>query len=62
AGATGYRVLELSRHADLLAIGGKDADAVISADPSLTGDRAKALRLARELLTPRVTVDSENGS
>jgi ATP-dependent DNA helicase RecG len=59
AGATEYRVLEMSRHAALLEIAGKDAEAVIAADPKMSGDRAKALRLARELLTPRVNAETE---
>jgi ATP-dependent DNA helicase RecG len=62
AGATEYRVLEMSRHAALLEIAGKDAEAVIAADPKMTGDRAKALRLARELLTPRVNAETESQS
>ena len=59
AGATDYRVLEISRHAALLEIAAKDAEAVIAADPKLTGARANALRIARELLTPRVNADAE---
>ena len=62
AGATEYRVLEMSRHAALLEIAGKDAEAVIAADPKMTGDRAKALRIARELLTPRVNAETESQS
>ena len=54
AGATDYRVIDLSRHADLLAIAKKDAMAVIETDPDLAGPRGQALRLVRELLTPRV--------
>ena len=54
AGATDYRIIDLSRHADLLAIAKKDATAVVEADPDLTGPRGKALRLVRELLTPRL--------
>jgi hypothetical protein len=45
-----------------LEIASKDADSVTTADPDLKGDRAKALRLARELLTPRVAPDSDAGS
>lgn len=62
AGATDYRILDLSRHADFLEIAAKDAEAVIAADSALTGARAQALRIARELLTPRVTSDPEAGS
>ena len=51
-----------SRHAALLEIAGKDAEAVIAADPKMTGERAKALRLARELLTPRVNAETESSS
>ena len=54
AGATDYRIIDLSRHADLLAIAKKDATAVVEAAPDLTGPRGKALRLVRELLTPRL--------
>jgi len=62
AGATEYRALDTSRHAGLLEIAGKDAEAVIAGDPKLSGERANALRLVRELLTPRVTTDPESGS
>ncbi|MBA3067212.1 MAG: ATP-dependent DNA helicase RecG [Hyphomonas sp.] len=62
AGATEYRVLDMARHSELLEIAGRDADAVIAADPRLKGERANALRIARELLTPRVTIDSDAGS
>ncbi|KJS36383.1 MAG: ATP-dependent DNA helicase RecG [Hyphomonas sp. BRH_c22] len=54
AGATDYRLIDLSRHAGLLAIAKKDATAAIDADPELAGPRGQALRLVRELLTPRV--------
>ena len=54
AGATDYRVLELSAHAELLSIARKDAEAVVAADAELAGDRGQALRLVRELLTPRL--------
>jgi len=54
AGATDYRIIDLSRHADLLAIAKKDATAVVDADPDLVGSRGQALRLVRELLTPRL--------
>jgi ATP-dependent DNA helicase RecG len=62
AGAAGYRVLDIGRHASLLEIAGKDAEAVIAGDPKLSSDRAAALRIVRELLTPRVTVDAEASS
>ena len=55
AGATEYRVLDTARHSALLEIAAKDAEAVMAADPSLSGARANALRLARELLTPKLT-------
>jgi ATP-dependent DNA helicase RecG len=58
AGATDYRVIDLSRHADLLAIAKKDATAVVEADPELAGPRGQAMRLVRELLTPRVATGS----
>jgi ATP-dependent DNA helicase RecG len=54
AGATDYRIIDLSRHADLLAIAKKDATAVVEADPDLAGPRGQALRLVRELLSPRL--------
>ena len=54
AGATEYRVLDTGRHSALLEIAAKDAEAVMAADPSLSGARANALRLARELLTPKL--------
>jgi ATP-dependent DNA helicase RecG len=54
AGATDYRIIDLSRHASLLAIAKKDATAVVDADPDLAGQRGQALRLVRELLTPRL--------
>ena len=60
AGATDYRIIDLSRHADLLAIAKKDATAVVEADPDLAGPRGKALRLVRELLTPRLNATAAN--
>jgi len=54
AGATDYRVLDLARHAPLLEIAKKDAEAIVSRDPQLSGERGQALRLVRELLTPRI--------
>jgi ATP-dependent DNA helicase RecG len=54
AGATDYRVLDLARHADLLDIALKDAGALVTRDPELQSDRGQALRLVRELLTPRM--------
>jgi ATP-dependent DNA helicase RecG len=60
AGATDYRIIDLSRHADLLAIAKKDATAVVTADPDLAGARGKALRLVRELLTPRLNAGAAN--
>ena len=37
AGATEYRVLDMAHHAALLEIAGKDAEAVMAADPKLKG-------------------------
>jgi ATP-dependent DNA helicase RecG len=54
AGATDYRVLDTGRHAAFLEIAAKDSEAVMAADPALSGARANALRLARELLTPKL--------
>ena len=58
AGATDYRVIDLSRHVDLLAIAKKDATAVVEADPDLAGPRGQSLRLVRELLTPKIETGS----
>ncbi len=60
AGATDYRIIDLSRHAELLAIAKKDATAVVDADPDLVGSRGQALRLVRELLTPRLNAAASN--
>ena len=54
AGATDYRVLDLARHAPLLEIAKKDAESIVAKDPELAGSRGGALRLVRELLTPRL--------
>jgi ATP-dependent DNA helicase RecG len=54
AGATDYRVLDTGRQAAFLEIAAKDSEAVMAADPALSGARANALRLARELLTPKL--------
>lgn len=61
AGLTDYRIIDLARHGSLLAIARKDAEAVLAADPERKGERWQALRLARELLTPRLT-QNESGS
>ncbi|MFN7054120.1 ATP-dependent DNA helicase RecG [Hyphomonas sp.] len=62
AGMTDYRVIDLSKHAPLLPIARKDAEALLSADPERTGARWQALRIARELLTPRIAAGSETAS
>lgn len=62
AGATDYRIIDLARHGALLAIARKDAEAVLAGDPERKGSRWQALRLARELLTPRVVQGAETGS
>ncbi|MFN3314435.1 MAG: ATP-dependent DNA helicase RecG [Hyphomonas sp.] len=62
AGMTDYRIIDLARHGDLLAIARKDAEAVLSADPERKGARSQSLRLARELLTPRLAAVSETAS
>jgi ATP-dependent DNA helicase RecG len=54
AGATDYRVIDLSKDAPLLAIAGKDAEALVNSDPDLESVRGRALRLVRELMVPRV--------
>ena len=54
AGATDYRILDLARHASLLEMAAKDAQSVVTRDPELSGERGSALRLVRELLTPRI--------
>lgn len=55
AGAADYRIIDLARDADLLAISARDAAACVTADPGLAGERSSALRLARLLLTPRLS-------
>lgn len=62
AGLTDYRIIDLARHGGLLAIARKDAEAVLAADPERKGARWQALRLARELLTPRIVQGAEAGS
>lgn len=62
AGLTDYRVIDLARHGEFLAIARKDAEAVLAADPERKGERWQALRIARELLTPRVVQAAETGS
>ncbi|MCA8902462.1 MAG: ATP-dependent DNA helicase RecG [Hyphomonas sp.] len=54
AGATDYRVIDLSKDASLLAIAAKDAEALVAADPELDSLRGHALRLVRELMVPKV--------
>ena len=53
AGATDYRVIDLSEDAALLAIAAKDAEALVTSDPDLESVRGRALRLVRELMVPR---------
>ncbi|HRJ00007.1 MAG TPA: ATP-dependent DNA helicase RecG [Hyphomonas sp.] len=60
AGLTEYRVLDTARHSALLEIGAKDAEAVFSSPGGASGERANALRIVRELLTPRVVADAES--
>ncbi|MFN4184940.1 MAG: ATP-dependent DNA helicase RecG [Hyphomonas sp.] len=62
AGMTDYRIIDLARHSALLEIARKDAEAVLTGDPDRKGERWQALRLARELLTPRVAQGAETGS
>ncbi len=59
AGEAGYRIVDLPRHAGLLDIARRDIGFVIAADPMLVGERAQAIRLARELLTPRLPATAE---
>ena len=54
SGAIDYRIVDLSKHADLIDIARKDARLAIERDPGLTGERGKALSLLRELLSPLV--------
>jgi ATP-dependent DNA helicase RecG len=61
AGATDYRVLDPVRHSALLEIAAKDAEAAISGSGTAS-DRAGALRILRELLTPRLSSDPETAS
>ncbi len=59
AGEAGYRIIDLARHAGLLEIARKDIAQVTAADPMLTGERANAIRLVRDLLTPKLPAMSE---
>jgi ATP-dependent DNA helicase RecG len=54
AGATDYRVIDLSEDAALLAIAAKDAEALVTSDPDLESVRGRALRLVREMMVPRL--------
>lgn len=60
AGLTEYRVLDTARHSALLDIGAKDAEAVFNGPGGASSERANALRIVRELLTPRIVDDAEN--
>ncbi|MBY9067809.1 ATP-dependent DNA helicase RecG [Hyphomonas sp. WL0036] len=62
AGATDYRVIDLAKHAPLLEIARKDAEAVLASDPEHKSERWQALRMARELLTPRVAQGADTDS
>ncbi len=62
AGQTEYRILDPSRHAALLEISAKDAEAVINAGAGLNSARANALRIVRELLTPRIMAETDSTS
>ncbi|ABI75434.1 putative ATP-dependent DNA helicase recG [Hyphomonas neptunium ATCC 15444] len=62
AGMTDYRIIDLAKHAALLEIARKDAEAVLTGDPDRKGERWQSLRIARELLTPRVVQGAETGS
>lgn len=62
AGATDYRVIDLARHGTLLEIARKDAEAVLAGDPDRKSERWHGLRIARELLTPKVAQAPETGS
>ncbi len=53
SGAPVFRVLDLSRHADLFPVASKDAAAAVAADETLEGDRGQALSLLRELFSPK---------
>lgn len=61
AGAAEYRIIDLARHSRFLEIAAKDAESVISG-AGANSERANALRMARELLTPRIASDAESGS
>lgn len=62
AGATDYRIIDLAHHGELLEIARQDALAVLAADPERKGERWQALRLARDLLTPRLAQSPDNGA
>ena len=53
SGVTNFRIVDLSRDAELLDIARKDVTSVISKDRSFSSARGKALRLVRELLSPQ---------
>ena len=55
AGAVDYRVVDLGQHGDLLPVARKDAQHLVTADPELASERGMALRLVRELLTPKLS-------
>lgn len=60
SGAANYRIIDLSRDADLLTIARKDASAVIGSDKSFESPRGMALRLVRELLSPKSQTSKED--
>jgi ATP-dependent DNA helicase RecG len=45
SGAPGFKIARLDLHADLLRAARDDAEIVLAADPDLTGERGRSLRL-----------------
>lgn len=60
AGATDYKIIDLSRHAGLMATSRKDARNLVAQDPDLTSERADGMRLVRQLLAPALETAGAN--
>ena len=52
SGAVDYRILELPEQADLIDIARKDAEYAIQTSSDITAERADALALLSQLLSP----------
>lgn len=55
SGAAEYHIIDLSQDGELIATARKDAGSLVQSDPDLTTQRGQALRLVRDLLSPRLT-------